>query len=112
MTVAVGTRRIAVISTEYLKVRTYADVPLDMAAPMLAFTVTGVIAAWQPTVWVGNTVIADNDTGGQSFYRDHQILIGPVNDGLALDAGTYRVWRNLVDNPEIPISIVGTLVMY
>lgn len=109
---AVGTRRIAAIATEYVRARSFADVPLDMAAPTMAFTSTGVIDVWLQSDWVGNTVTVTEPDNSQSFYRDHQILIGPDNGGNILPRGSYRVWRQLTDLPEVPISVIGTLIIY
>jgi hypothetical protein len=41
-----------------------------------------------------------------------RILIGPANDGLVLEAGSYVIWVQIVSDSEVPVFPVGTLVIY
>lgn len=37
-------------------------------------------------------------------------LVGPANSGVVLSgAGTYTIWINIADNPEVPVDPVGLL---
>jgi hypothetical protein len=53
--------------------------------------------------WIAGTWAS----GGPPYFA--QILIGPANDGLVLAVGTYSIWFQLVDTPEIPVVKIGTL---
>lgn len=38
-----------------------------------------------------------------------QCLVGPATGGVALTVGTYTIWLQIVDNPEVPVDPIGTL---
>lgn len=40
-----------------------------------------------------------------------QCLVGPGTGGLNLAAGTYTVWVQITDNPEVPVINAGTLAV-
>lgn len=56
---------------------------------------------WYPGVWT---------TAGTQYIA--QGLVGPNNGGASLAVGTYSIWVQVTDNPEIPIRKAGTLTVY
>lgn len=40
-----------------------------------------------------------------------QCLVGPSNGGVDLDVGTYTIWVQITDDPEIPVINAGTLAV-
>lgn len=40
-----------------------------------------------------------------------QCLVGPANGGEDLEPGTYAIWVQITDHPEIPVLNPGSLVI-
>jgi hypothetical protein len=74
-------------------------------AVSLAFMANWALPAdedWNEGVW--------SDSTAPGIYLA-QCLVGPANDGVDLDVGTYTVWVQIVDDPEVPVINAGTLVI-
>ena len=86
-------------SLEYLTVQATANVELDQQPVVLAWT-----QRTQPTDddWHDATWIGDPATTRQARYL--------LNDA-DLGVGTWWIWARVTDNPEIPVLLVGSLVI-
>lgn len=98
------------LSTEYVPVDVKATVhgaPYDPSADVVAFafmtdsTTKPASGDWHTGSW---------DTIGLNRWVA-QCLVGPGTGGVALSVGTYWIWVKVTDNPEIPIELVGQLVI-
>ena len=56
---------------------------------------------WNPASWTDSTV--------PGIYLA-QCLVGP-SGGVVLAVGTYDVWVQIIDNPEVPVMNTGTLAI-
>lgn len=96
---------ISSLSTEYLQVPVQASLngtPYNPTGDPVEFafvTGSGYPVTWYPGSWV---------TTVQSIYLA-QCLIGPQNGGVVLAPGTYTVWVQITDFPEIPVQPTGSL---
>lgn len=59
-------------------------------------------ATWYPASWT--------DGPGSGAYLA-QCLVGPGSGGVDLATGTYGIWVQITDNPEIPVINCGVLVV-
>jgi hypothetical protein len=57
---------------------------------------------WYDALWTGGP-------GTGSYLA--QCLVGPGTGGVDLATGTYGIWVQITDNPEIPVIYCGTLVI-
>lgn len=57
----------------------------------------------------GDWHVAAWDTDGNDSFIT--CLVGPANGGVVLAPGQYRVWVQVVDDPEIPTAAVDTLTI-
>jgi hypothetical protein len=57
---------------------------------------------WHTGSWTGSTA--------PGTYLA-QCLVGPANGGIDLAPGTYDIWVQITDNPEVPVISTGTLVI-
>lgn len=71
----------------------------------LAFMVSGTpgTSDWKTGSWASTTAV-------NGVYLA-QILIGPKNSGVVLALGSYTIWVQITDNPEIPVMAVGSLAI-
>lgn len=102
----------SVLSTRYCQVRVVATNPdgstynpdgdvvkmAFMAKPPDANPGTG---DWHTGTWAV--------AGNGAYFA--QVLVGPANGGVPLTEGTYTVWLQILDNPEVPTEPVGELTI-
>jgi len=98
---------LSVLSTEYVRVpvaATVAGAPYDPRGDVVQFAfvadgVNPVSGDWHTGLW----------DGGNNPYVA-QCLVGPTG-GVALAVGVYNMWVKITDNPEIPVRLVGQLMI-
>lgn len=97
------------LSTQYVEVPVTAVTPAGgpcnpTADPVyFAFMVTGQPG---PGDWQGGTWVSTSSTNGTYLA---QALIGPANGGLSLGPGTYGIWIQVSDSPEVPVIEADSL---
>lgn len=63
-----------------------------------AFTNANAYPAIEPSQWnTGSWVTYPGD----QYWA--QVLVGPVNGGVALPPGTWQCWLKITDDPEVPV---------
>lgn len=106
---ALSTDSIPFGSTEYVNVNVSLAVPgIGDESPLadlvyLAFMTTSATPQsgdWHAATWT---------TSSAPYVAS--VLVGPDNGGLDLAQGYYYVWLKLVDTPQVPFILAGTLVI-
>ncbi|HMH89670.1 MAG TPA: hypothetical protein VK586_01165 [Streptosporangiaceae bacterium] len=92
-----------VLSTQYIQVLvavTSISGGYDPTGDPVAFAFTDANAypAAEPSQWYAGSWVAY--PGGQDWA---QVLVGPVNGGIALATGAWKAWLKITDNPEVPV---------
>jgi hypothetical protein len=100
----------SVLSTLYVQVPVYVTLPNGTAYNPSADVVN---LAFMPKPPDANPGSGDWHTGSWTTNPSGvplaQCLVGPANGGVLLTEGTYTVWVQVVDNPEVPTEPVGEL---
>jgi hypothetical protein len=94
----------------------YVQVPVEAIVSGAAYNPTGdtvrmaFMADWaRPASGDWNSAIWSHSTAPGIYLA--QCLVGPGGGGIALDPGSYDIWVQVTDNPEIPVFTAGTLVI-
>ena len=69
------------------------------------------ISGWRKPVSEDWNAGAWASAPGVNGYYEAQCLVGPGTGGVSLAAGTYNLWLLITGNPEIPVSVPGTLTI-
>lgn len=97
--------RISSTSLEYVKARvsaTNAGVPVDMSSLPVAFAFPA--PGTDPSTWYSGTW----ETVDGAYYARCLIGTGGV---VALTNGPYDVYVKITATPEVPVKLVGTLII-
>jgi hypothetical protein len=94
----------------------YVQVPVEAIISGAAYNPTGDIvrmafmSGWalpEDSDWLAASW---SDSTAPGIYLA-QCLVGPQNGGKDLGPGTYAIWVQITDSPEIPVFTPGSLVI-
>jgi hypothetical protein len=98
----------SVLSTEYVTATigaiTVGGQTISISGDTINFAFTHGLpnsaTVWNPGSWL---------SGGPPYQA--QALVGPSNGGVALAAGRYQIWVQVIDDPQVVVLRIGTLVI-
>jgi|SRR5579859_7365161 len=99
----------SVLSTQFLMVpvTTRSPSPYNPTADLVQFAFPPLtIPATSPAVWYTGSWVT---FPGPSYWAE--CLVGPVNGGVPLAAGSYQVWVKITDSPEVPALLCPTTLV-
>ncbi len=99
---------ISALSLEYIRVPVMATVNGQAANPTTDVVKMAFLQGLSTQPSVGDWKTASWDTGNGTGQYFAQCLVGPAG-AVTLTAGTWYVWIQISDNPEIPVRQVGVL---
>lgn len=115
-TVEAPIMQISTATSDYIVIRIRATQPLNMNPPLIGVgTDRNYPTRWEQGVWVQNSpgqlTYTDRD-GTTRYYRDAQLLVGPVTDinaQINTTPGRHRIYWDLTDVPSHIVEIAGPL---
>jgi hypothetical protein len=108
--VAVGTLTKSHLDTSYVQVPVQAILDGEAYDPTADVVQLAFMANWgQPTGEDWHAGSWSTSTAPGIYLA--QCLVGPANDGVNLTVGTYTIWVQITDDPEVPVIVAGTLAI-